>query len=108
MPVAEFLPRDGEGPFVRPSLTVDKCSGRTPSVLSLAVECAAMTRSIAAIAVLLISITQDKKPVTLDDLFRLTSIVDVKISPQGDRVAYVTSKPFMARKISSASWGVAV
>src|SRR5262245_27547215 len=36
---------------------------------------------------------QVRRPVTMDDLMKLASIVDVKISPQGDRVAYVVSRP---------------
>ena len=60
-------------------------------------------RRTAAFAILLVSLTQDKKPVTLDDLFKLTSIVDVKISPQGDRVAYVTSKPSLEKNQHEAA-----
>ncbi len=33
------------------------------------------------------------RPVTVDDLMRLRSIVEVRISPDGERVAYVVSQP---------------
>ncbi len=41
----------------------------------------------------LLLLGQQKKQVTLDDVMKLASIVDVRISPQGDRVAYVVSRP---------------
>jgi dipeptidyl aminopeptidase/acylaminoacyl peptidase len=37
--------------------------------------------------------TSAARPVTVDDLMRLRSISDVKISPDGSRVAYVVSQP---------------
>ena len=37
------------------------------------------------------------RPVTVDDLMALRSIVDVKISPGGDQVAYVVSQPSVER-----------
>lgn len=40
---------------------------------------------------------QPSKAVTVDDLMNLASIVDVRVSPQGDRVAYVVSKPSLGR-----------
>lgn len=40
---------------------------------------------------------QQRKPVTLDDVMKLVSIVDVRISPQGSQVAYVVSKPSLAK-----------
>ncbi len=36
---------------------------------------------------------QQKKLVSMDDVMKFASIVDVRISPQGDRVAYVVSRP---------------
>jgi dipeptidyl aminopeptidase/acylaminoacyl peptidase len=39
------------------------------------------------------ALTQARRPVTVDDLMRLRSIVDVKIAPDGQRVAYVVSMP---------------
>ena len=38
-------------------------------------------------------LTASPRPVTVDDLMRLRSINDVKISPDGRRVAYVVSQP---------------
>ncbi len=37
------------------------------------------------------------RPVTVDDLMKLRAIVDVRISPDGDRVAYVLSTPSLER-----------
>jgi dipeptidyl aminopeptidase/acylaminoacyl peptidase len=36
------------------------------------------------------------RPVTVDDLMKLRAIVDVRISPDGDRVAYVVSTPSLS------------
>ena len=46
---------------------------------------------------------QQKKPVTVDDLFKLASIVDVRLSPQGDRVAYVVSRPSLVKNQHEAA-----
>src|SRR6267142_1301327 len=46
---------------------------------------------------------QSKKLVTLDEVMRFRSIVDVSISPQGDRVAYVVSTPSPARNQHEAA-----
>jgi len=43
-----------------------------------------------------VSIAQEKRPATLDDLFSLKTAVDVKISPNGSRVAYIVSTPSLA------------
>src|SRR5688572_11070258 len=40
---------------------------------------------------------QAPKTVTIDDLMALRTINDVKISPAGDRIAYVVSTPSVAR-----------
>ena len=39
----------------------------------------------------------DARPVTVDDLMKLRSIVDVRIAPDGDRIAYVVSTPNVAK-----------
>ena len=46
---------------------------------------------------------QSRKPVTLDDLMKLRSIVDVRIAPQGDRIAYVVSTPSLTRNQHEAA-----
>lgn len=56
--------------------------------MTVAVVAAAANCSIAA---------QDRRPVTIDDEMRLKSIVDVRISPDGRRVAYVVSAPDLSR-----------
>jgi dipeptidyl aminopeptidase/acylaminoacyl peptidase len=38
-----------------------------------------------------------RTPVTIDDLMKLRAIVDVRISPDGDLVAYVVSTPVLSR-----------
>lgn len=40
---------------------------------------------------------QERKPATLDDLMKFKTIVDVRISPLGDRVAYVVSTPSLSK-----------
>ena len=55
-----------------------------------------MKRHIAiVVCVLIVSGTsaQSRRPVTVDDLMKLRAIVDVRISPDGEHVAYVTSVP---------------
>ena len=58
------------------------------------------TRAVVTAGLLLtaavLSTAQEKKRVTMADLMDLTSIVDVQMSPLGDRVAYVTSHPSLA------------
>ena len=39
---------------------------------------------------------QTRRPVTVDDLMKLRAIVDVRISPDGEHVAYVTSTPSLS------------
>ena len=52
-------------------------------------------KKLALLAVFAFSI--DARPVTVDDLMKLRSIVDVRISPDGERVAYVVSTPNVAK-----------
>jgi dipeptidyl aminopeptidase/acylaminoacyl peptidase len=40
---------------------------------------------------------QARRPVTVDELMKLRALVDIRISPDGDRVAYVTSIPTLSR-----------
>ena len=40
---------------------------------------------------------QSRKPITVDDLMTLRSIADVRIAPQGERVAYVVATPSLTR-----------
>ncbi|MGQ0737321.1 MAG: S9 family peptidase [Acidobacteriota bacterium] len=42
-------------------------------------------------------------PISVDDLMRLRTIVDAKISPDGRRVAYVVSQPSAERNVHQAS-----
>lgn len=54
-----------------------------------------------------VSGTAERAPVTVDNLMSLRSIVDVKISPDGERVAYVVSTPSLARdEHEAAIWVV--
>jgi dipeptidyl aminopeptidase/acylaminoacyl peptidase len=46
---------------------------------------------------------QTKPPIGVDDLMKLRSIVDVQISPDGQRVAYVVSTPNLARNEHEAA-----
>jgi dipeptidyl aminopeptidase/acylaminoacyl peptidase len=42
---------------------------------------------------------QPLRPVTVDDLMRLRAVLDVRIAPAGDRVAYVVSTPSLAANV---------
>ncbi|HMC22353.1 MAG TPA: S9 family peptidase, partial [Thermoanaerobaculia bacterium] len=53
----------------------------------------------AILVVLLLSLAE-QRPFTLDDEMKLRSIVDVKISPDGERVAYVVSTPNLGERAS--------
>ena len=46
---------------------------------------------------------QPKPPITVDDLMKLRSIVDVQIAPDGQRVAYVVSTPNLVRNEHDAA-----
>src|SRR3954453_8327896 len=46
---------------------------------------------------------QPKRPISVDDLMKLRSIVDVQISPDGQRVAYVVSTPNLAKNEHEAA-----
>ncbi|HMJ82755.1 MAG TPA: LpqB family beta-propeller domain-containing protein, partial [Vicinamibacterales bacterium] len=43
------------------------------------------------------------RPVTVDDLMRLRAILDVRISPDGERVAYVVSTPALPKNEHEAA-----
>lgn len=60
---------------------------------ALAIAGAAMTWAVSA---------QQPRRVTVDDLMALRTINDVKISPAGDRVAFVVSTPSVARNAHEA------
>jgi dipeptidyl aminopeptidase/acylaminoacyl peptidase len=72
---------------------------------------AAMTRrkmrntiSAAAICGLLFSLplAADVKPVTVDDLMKIRNVEDARISPAGDRVAFVISEMKLAKNVSDS------
>jgi len=46
---------------------------------------------------------QGKRAISVDDLMKLRSIVDVQIAPDGQRVAYVVSTPNLARNEHEAA-----
>jgi Tol biopolymer transport system component len=46
---------------------------------------------------------QPKRPISVDDLMKLRSIVDVQLAPDGQRVAYVVSTPNLARNEHDAA-----
>lgn len=55
-----------------------------------------MKRALLAAAVMLSSAAGEAAPITIDDLMKLRTIVDVRISPDGQTVAYVVSSPNLA------------
>src|SRR5438445_4557655 len=61
------------------------------------------TRWIAAAAASLALAPPASRPVTVDDLMRLRAIVDVRIAPDGDRVAYVVSTPSLPKNEHEAA-----
>jgi dipeptidyl aminopeptidase/acylaminoacyl peptidase len=68
----------------------------------------AMMRVLAILVALLVSVsgTTEAAKVTVDDLMKLRSIVEVKISPDGKRVAYVVSTPSLGRNVHDAAISV--
>jgi dipeptidyl aminopeptidase/acylaminoacyl peptidase len=60
------------------------------------------TRLVAAAAATL-ALAPGPRPVTVDDLMRLRAIVDVRISPDGERVAYVVSTPSLPKNEHEAA-----
>src|ERR1043166_6167509 len=60
------------------------------------------TRFLAAAAASL-ALAPAARPVTVDDLMKLRAIVDVRISPDGERVAYVVSTPSLAKNEHEAA-----
>src|SRR3954467_5164529 len=46
---------------------------------------------------------QPKPPISIDELMKLRSIVDVQIAPDGQRVAYVVSTPNLSRNEHDAA-----
>jgi dipeptidyl aminopeptidase/acylaminoacyl peptidase len=53
--------------------------------------------SAAAAVTVALPAAQAKPPITVDDLMKLRSVVDVQIAPDGQRVAYVVSTPNLAK-----------
>jgi Tol biopolymer transport system component len=49
------------------------------------------------VAVLLGSVRPDPRPVTVDDLMRARAMSDVRLSPDGERIAYVVSEASFER-----------
>jgi dipeptidyl aminopeptidase/acylaminoacyl peptidase len=71
-----------------------------------------LVRAAVAVALILAIVTAgvglvaqpvSRRPVTVDDLMGLRSILDVKISPAGSHVAYVVSRPSIERNVHEAS-----
>jgi dipeptidyl aminopeptidase/acylaminoacyl peptidase len=60
------------------------------------------TRLLAA-ATATLALTAGPRPVTVDDLMRLRAIIEVRISPDGERVAYVVSTPSLPKNEHEAA-----
>src|SRR5215813_10830680 len=60
-----------------------------------------LSRTLASLALLLIVAgafprthwAQNKRPFTIDDIMKLKTVVDVRISPDGSRILYVVTEP---------------
>ena len=57
----------------------------------------------AVVATLARPAAQTRRPISIDDLMKLRSIVDVQIAPDGQRVAYVVSTPDLSRNEHDAA-----
>jgi dipeptidyl aminopeptidase/acylaminoacyl peptidase len=53
--------------------------------------------AIPILAIAAVAPAQSRGPVTVEDLMRVRTIVDAKISPSGDRIAYVVSTPSLEK-----------
>ncbi|HSB64478.1 MAG TPA: LpqB family beta-propeller domain-containing protein, partial [Thermoanaerobaculia bacterium] len=62
-----------------------------------------MKRAIVIVALVFLSAAGEAEKVTVDHLMKLRSIVDVRISPGGDRVAYVVSTPSLEKNAHEAA-----
>jgi dipeptidyl aminopeptidase/acylaminoacyl peptidase len=62
-----------------------------------------MKRRWLAAAAASLAIAPASRPVTIDDLMKLRAIVDVRISPDGERVAYVVSTPSLPKNEHDAA-----
>ena len=61
-------------------------------------------RKARALAFLLIAVSAAAEGVTIDDLMKLSTIVDLAVSPDGNRVAYAVSTPSLgARRTCTTS-----
>lgn len=81
-------------------------AGHAAEIQSLSVAARKQMARVLAIGVaILVSVsgTAEAAKVTVDDLMKLRSIVDVRISPEGDRVAYVVSTPSLERNAHEAA-----
>jgi dipeptidyl aminopeptidase/acylaminoacyl peptidase len=59
--------------------------------------------SAAIVAAMARPAAQPKRPITVDDLMKLRSIVDVQMAPDGQRVAYVVSTPNLLKNEHDAA-----
>jgi dipeptidyl aminopeptidase/acylaminoacyl peptidase len=62
-----------------------------------------MTSRFLAAATAALAFAAGSRPVTVDDLMKLRAIVDVRISPDGERVAYVVSTPSLPKNEHEAA-----
>jgi len=59
--------------------------------------------SAAVVVTLALPTAQAKRPIAVDDLMKLRSVIDVQIAPDGERVAYVVSTPNLAKNEHEAA-----
>ena len=62
-----------------------------------------MTTRFLTAATATLALAAGSRPVTVDDLMKLRAIVDVRISPDGERVAYVVSTPSLPKNEHEAA-----
>src|SRR6266446_4065712 len=62
-----------------------------------------MTSRFLAAAAATLALAAGSRPVAVDDLMKLRAIVDVRIAPDGERVAYVVSTPSLPKNEHEAA-----
>src|SRR5262245_50714876 len=92
---------DGRAVSIAPSHFLLMPRGRVPWASSV---CACLAT---IVLIMPAAQAQSVRAVTVDDLMRVRTIVDAKISPSGDRIAYVVSTPSVEKNVQETALFVA-
>src|SRR5262245_46999682 len=88
---------DGRAVSIAPSHFLLMPRGRVPWASSV---CACLAT---IVLIMPAAQAQSVRAVTVDDLMRVRTIVDAKVSPTGDRVAYVVSTPSLEKNVQETA-----